>query len=282
LKAKRSFLLALVGGAALATAAGWCVAEPIQHFTRPSDLRQLSFTRPGRIAEVPVKEGDTVKAGDVLMKQDDSIEQKERETLEMLAEDDTRIEFAKLALAKAEVDLEATQFASSKEGVSPWELREAELEVKLKAASLSIAELEKRQAQADLARMEIRLKQMQLVSPMDGRVERVVLREGEAADALEKVILIVQTDPLWVDLPVPVGRTRDLRIGQKARVRYLDESDGDGRPPIEGVIIHKATMADSASGWLTVRVEFPNPRRRAAGQYVQVEFDAEVPTAKAE
>ena len=43
--------------------------------TAPSSDRILSFVQPGRIAEVNIKEGRSVKAGQVLVQQYDAVEQ---------------------------------------------------------------------------------------------------------------------------------------------------------------------------------------------------------------
>ena len=56
------------------TAAGAAAQEKIEAVTRPSQDAVLSFVLPGKIQKVLVKEGDTVKAEQVIMRQDDLVE----------------------------------------------------------------------------------------------------------------------------------------------------------------------------------------------------------------
>ncbi|NLF32328.1 MAG: efflux RND transporter periplasmic adaptor subunit [Planctomycetes bacterium] len=260
----------LVAIAAVAQPAG---AEPMDWPTRPSDMRQLSFTRPGRIAEVLVEEGDTVEAGAVLVRQDDRLEREELKILKVQAEDMTRITFAEAALEKAALDLEIARGLAPGNNVTPYELREAELEHKLKQASLEIARIEQRQAIADYEQMLIRLDQMQLAAPVHGRVERIYMRQGEASDALEKVIVVVQTDPLWVDLPVAMSEAAALKLGQQAQVQFVNETGAVDDTKAAGKVVYMASVADAGSGTLTIRVEIPNPGRRPAGGHVRVTFE---------
>ncbi|MFW6155068.1 MAG: efflux RND transporter periplasmic adaptor subunit [Planctomycetota bacterium] len=258
---------------AIAVAAAPAGAEPMDWPTRPSDMRQLSFTRPGRIAEVLVDEGDVVEPGIMLVRQDDRLEREELKILKVQAEDQTRVKFAEAGLAKAALDLEVAREVAAEDGVTPWELREAELEHKLKQASLEIARIEQQQAIADYEKMAIRLDQMQLTSPIRGRVERIFMREGESADALEKVIVVVQTDPLWVDLPVAVSEATAVEPGQQARVQFVNEAGLVDDETVMGEVVYMASVADAGSGTLTVRVEIPNPRHRPAGGHVRVTFE---------
>src|SRR5437016_208852 len=63
--------------------------------TQPSETRHLPFPTAGIIRENKVKDGTRVKAGDLLMKQDTDLDQKEAERLKVEAESDARIEAAK-------------------------------------------------------------------------------------------------------------------------------------------------------------------------------------------
>ncbi len=277
----RQAILAAVAILATTAFPGWVLAQANESFedwpTRPSDLRQLSFTQPGRIAEAFVEEGDMVNPGDALIRLDDERERKELEILQVLADDKVRVDYAAAALGQAEVDERILLSARAEEAdaVTEMELQHAHLEVQLKRASRDIAALEQTQAVVKCDQMKLMIEKMRIDSPMAGRVERIFLKEGESADALEKVIVIVQSDPLWVDLPVPVMKARGLKIGQTAQVRYAEDVlSGAKVEPMIAKIVHKASLVESGSNTLTVRVEVPNPSLRPAGERVQVAFDA--------
>src|SRR4051812_47024253 len=62
----------------------------IQGITKPSQDVTISFTRPGRVAELLVKEGDTVKSNQLVAKQDATEEQAAYDLAEAQAKDTTR------------------------------------------------------------------------------------------------------------------------------------------------------------------------------------------------
>ena len=64
-----------------ATQAGSQPNDSIEAITRPSKDPMLSFVRSGRIAQVMVKKGDVVQAGQLLVRQDDAAEQVQVEQL---------------------------------------------------------------------------------------------------------------------------------------------------------------------------------------------------------
>ena len=83
------------------------------------------------------------------------------------------------------------------------------------------------------------------------------------------------TDPLWIDVPVPLTKTKGLKNDQSAEVEFI----GSSGPAAEGKIIHIAAVADAASDTLTVRVEVANHTGRPAGEHVHVRFLASLETA---
>jgi multidrug efflux pump subunit AcrA (membrane-fusion protein) len=161
----------------------------------------------------------------------------------LLARQDDRM--AVVELAQTNVDLKRFEEAKKKGAATEWEIEHTRLK-------------------HDQLKIEVEL--MRLVSPMDGRVEEVAIDPGEAAQPLTPVIRVVKTDPLWIDVPVPLGQARGLRPKMPARVSF------PGKQQAVGHIVHVSAVADAASGTLRVRVEVPNPSRRPAGEQVTVSF----------
>jgi hypothetical protein len=92
---------------------------------------------------------------------------------------------------------------------------------------------------------------------------------GESVDAQSKgVMRIVNTDPLWVDVPVPLIQARSLWLGELAVIKFgLGKTESR-----EGLVIHIASVADPASETLWVRIEVPNQSHRPSGESVRVFF----------
>jgi RND family efflux transporter MFP subunit len=263
----RVFICAL-----LAAAAPLAAQDKIEAVTKPSQDTVLSFVRPGQVAEVLVKEGDAVKAGQVLMRQDDKAELAQMEQLKAQAEDNTRIRAGEAKLAQTRVDLKKTEGARKEGAATELEVDHAKLEVTMAELSLELAKFEQEQAKRKYQEMRLQIDRMRVVSPIDGVVERLLVEPGESVEAAGKIAQVVQIDPLWIDVAVPLAIARKLKRGESNAVAEFDGADPARRLSFNGKIIHIAAVADSASGTLTVRVECPNAARRPAGEHVYVSF----------
>ena len=116
--------------------------------------------------------------------------------------------------------------------------------------------------------IEVQVEKMRLISPIDGRIEKINVETGESINALTDVVRVVKIDPLWIDVPVPLDIATDLSILKKAIVIFPSPN----RASVEGNIIFISAVADAASGTLRVRIEVPNKSNRPAGEHVEVVF----------
>jgi RND family efflux transporter MFP subunit len=268
MKTRRMLLGWLGVPALLAVAAGLCFAEGSKAVTKPSEDRTLSFVAPGRVAKVLVKQGDEVKAGQLLVQQDNEMEQVQAEQLKAQAEDTVRVKAAEETLAQKKVEYEKLKEAYAKGAVSRWDVERARLDVSIYGLSLDLAKFNQEQDRRKYREKQAQIERMKIVCPFDGRVEKIFIEAGESADALTKVIRVVKTDPLWVDVAVPLAVGRTLKLGRTAKVTFAETDD----KPAEGKVIDVAGVADAASDTLMVRLLLPNPTHRPAGEHVNVTF----------
>jgi len=201
--------------------------EGITAITVPCADVTMSFVQPGIIAKVLVKEGDKVKAGQLLIQQD--------------------LEAAEASLAQKKVDLKRLEWAAGRGAATDLEVEHARLDVKI--------------AQIIVDRMCLR-------SPIAGTIDKIEVEVGEAVQGLADVVRVVKTDPLWIDVPVPLAKGRTLKFGQIAEVKFPDTK----KKPSKGKIIYISTVADAASSTLRVRIEVPNTLNRPAGEQVRITF----------
>jgi len=289
-------------GCALAAApgpGGPCLAAGVEAITRPSEDVTLSFVMRGQVGKLLVKEGDVIQAGEVLVIQDDEAERLQLEQLKAQAEDNTRVGAEEARCAQKQVDLRRKEEVYKKGAATGLELDTARLEATLATALLALARFEHTQNQMKYDEAKVQHDRMQLKSPIGGRVEQLFVKVGEGVDALQKVARVVKTDPLWIDVPVPLGQARSVKLGQEAQVEFPLGAWGQGgrdKPAASGAaasvaasgrVIHVAAVADAASDTLTVRVELVNPGGRPAGEHVLVSFStsdggAAVPQKSAE
>jgi len=243
--------------------------EPgIAAITAPSADITLSFVQPGRIAEINIKEGESVKAGQVLVQQYDAVERANLAQLEAASLNTLNIQAGEASLAQKQVDLKKLEKAAALNAATALEVEHAKLDVKVAELSVKLAVFELEQAQRKFDEAKIQIDNMSLKSPIDGIIEKVEFETGESVNALEDVVRVVQINPLWIDTPVPLEKARDLRYGDKTHVIF----PGSKETSVEGTIVFIGAVADAASTTLRVRIQVPNRSLRPAGEHVRVTF----------
>lgn len=258
----------IVGAMVLAVSSAAWGGESLQAITKPSHDVTLTFSHPGQVAKLLVQEGDTVKAGQAVVVQDDREEAAAMAIDKAKSEDTTEIEAQKAVLDQKEVDYKKFLWAFDHGGVkSQYEVDSARIEVVINQARLKLAQFEHEQNIRKYEQTKAGVDRMTLYSPIGGHVESTLVKVGEGVEPSTKVMRIVQTDPLWIEVPVPFAEGRQLVKGQTAKVTFSDKSVGPA------TIINVASVADSASDTLTVRVELANDKNpRPAGERVTVSF----------
>lgn len=249
----------------------------VETITKPSGDVWLAMVEPGLIVKVLVKEGAPVRVGDVLIQLDDEVRLAELESAKAEADSDTRIEAAVATLDQKKVSLERVKEAYSESVATATELDLAKLDVEIATKQLELERFVQEQSKRKVNELELRIKRTKMHSPINGTVELVAFKEGEAVDALTRVIRVVNVDPLWIDAPMPMAQAASLQKaltdGDDATVTVCF-ADADGRPDATSVctgkVIHVAQVADFGTGSRVVRVEVPNPGDRPAGEHVWV------------
>lgn len=240
----------------------------IAAITNPSADVTLSFVQPGRIERIHIKEGDAVKAGQVLAQQDDAVDRARLAQLEADSKNMTNIEAGKASLAQKKVDLQKLEIAAARNAATELEVEHAKLDVKIAELSLELALFEHEQAVRRYEEAKLQIDNMSLKSPIDGSVEKLEVETGESVNTLESVVRVVQIDPLWIDVPVPLVNASTLTCDGAAEVTFR----GHNKTSLKGRIIFIAAVADAGSGTLRVRIEVANKAKRPAGEHVTVVF----------
>ena len=242
-------------------------AVGIEAITNPSADITLSFVQPGRIAKVFPKEGDRIKAEQVIAMQDDAVAQARLVQTKALSENTTQIEASKASLQQKKIDLEKLEWAAQRNAATELEVAHAKLEVTIAEMSLKVAEFEHLQNKRKYKEELISVKNMTLKSPVSGLVEKIEVEVGESVNGLEDVIRVVRIDPLWMDVHVPLAKAKNLNINQSVNVVFPN-----GEATAKGIVVFVAAVADAASDTLRTRIEVPNKTNRSAGEHVRVIF----------
>jgi len=269
---------------------GW--AQGVEAITKPSQEVKLAFVRAGLLGKLMVKEGQIVKEGDVLVQQDDSAEQAQLEQLRAEAADMTRVKAAQAQLAQKKVDLTREQEAHAKGAAPDLEVEHADLDVKIAGFQLDVEQFQRKQDALKAKALECEIERMRIKSPINGRVEEIMIHQGESGDALAKVLRIVNIDPLWTDVPMPLAQARKFQEALEqhreatVEVRFgAIPARGEAKPApaltVKGKVIFLAAVAEAGSNTRMVRVEVPNPTARPAGEHVEVIVPSDTPAATA-
>jgi len=264
---KRTALVAVVIGHSLAAPVLTTEPDPgIRAITRPSADKTLSFVQPGRVTEVLFKEGAQVKAGQILVQLDDALEQAQLAQILAQSQDTTQVRASDASLEQKKVDLRRLEKAAERNAATELEVEHARLEVKIADLSLELAQFEHRQAGLKLQEVQVRVEMMRIRNPVDSRVEEVFIEAGESVNALDKVIRVVQTDPLWIDASIPIVRAATLRPGSTVTVEFPMPNPVSA----QGRVVFIDAVADAASETIKARIEVPNTAGRPAGEHVKV------------
>jgi RND family efflux transporter MFP subunit len=185
----------------------------------------------GVVAEVPVNEGDTVKAGQLVARLDDSA--------------------AKAALAEAEANYRFKQIQLKRLG----ELRRNN---SVTEAEVEAAEAEAQATQARLVAVHHALEKTRVVAPCDGVVSEVAARPGELARDGSVLVKVVDMSKLALTFNLPDQYLPRVKAGQAVSVTVASVADASFNATIASV----APVVRSGSGTVGVRARFDDTKGR--------------------
>ncbi len=193
----------------------------------------VATNRPGRVAEVAVREGDLVEKGQLLARIDTT------ELLAQKAEAEAAIERARegehLATARvaeresearlARIQLERTRQLAERSVVSQQQLDEIGARAETAGASRRGAEEEVHaakaaihQAEANLARIQVEIDESTIRSPIAGRVLYRLAEPGEVLAVGGKIVTVLDLNDLYMTIFLPTEEAGRVGIGAEARI----------------------------------------------------------------
>lgn len=252
------------------TLAGQSLAEVSAVTTARYD-RKLAFKESGTVFSLPVKRGSVVKKGDILIQ----LEDREGESLVALyklrAESDVEVQSAAAKYELSQVEEKRVKDLLQKGSATSYEAEKARVSALVAKLEWDLARQQHMETRLQLEQAEARHERFIMRAPIDGRVEAILVAEGEAVETGKPVLRLVATDPLWIDAPVPIEDTvkNKMKTGDPA---WIQTKLAGSNQYLKGEIIFIADVAEAASGTRTVQIEVPNKQGLPAGEPVVVTF----------
>lgn len=216
---------------AVAVAVRRSVAEPVEQVfvaegqAQPDRNTMIRAETSGTIKEIPVRKGDMVEAGQLIVRFDTSGPEADLQSAQQ--------EFAR---AQREFD-NATSLLER--GVSTAD-RLAQARASLAAAKAGVSS-----AEDALDHTEIR-------APFAGRLEALGINRGEFVASGAEVGRVVDNTPLTIRIQIPQQSLRDIKAGQDADVAFITGETAKGRVAFVG------SSADTETRTFTAEIEVPN------------------------
>ncbi|MGY4422959.1 membrane fusion protein (multidrug efflux system) [Bradyrhizobium sp. JR6.1] len=271
-----------------ATAAVQAPEPDVSVVTVKQQARAMVRELPGRIAPTRVSEvrprvsgivvnrmfhqGSEVKVGDPLYQIDPRPFEVELQSTEA-------------ALARAKAVLEQTSLQARRIATLTNQRATSEAENEKAIANLKQAEADVQGREADVARARLNLDYATIRAPIDGIIGAAVISEGALVVQNDAASLatIQQLDPIYADFQQSVTEMNQLRRAFESGDLDRIEADAmkvrlvldDGSIyPVPGKLLFSDAKVDAHTGQVTLRGEFPNPKRvLLPGMYVRVQIE---------
>jgi membrane fusion protein, multidrug efflux system len=205
---------------------------------RPGGGAKLAAPIAGIVVAIHAIEGQSVKAGDVVVQLDDRM--------------------AQAAVDKARHALEFAQQTVNRQN-RLFTFSATSMQMKQEAEQRLAA------ARAELASTQAAVAQVQLASPLDGVVARINVQPGQTVDLNTVVAEVIDLKRLVATVSVPADEAKQLRPGQIADI-FADYAN---EPSTTGSVSFVGPSVDLKTAAAPVRLALPEDSGMRPGQFVR-------------
>lgn len=239
----------------------------VQGVSRPIYNAQLSFPLPGSVYAILVKSGQAVKEGELLMHLDSRAEDSRLALLDSEIANTIKIRTLTTRIDQAYLDMQRYEGALREKAATVMEYQHAKLGHNLSILALEEEKFRIEQLKRSKEELTAQRDRMYLYAPCDGYVEKVLVERGMAVDRNVPALHLVSTDPLLVELTLPVEEALRLKQGDPVEVRQPGSET-----VLPGVVAHIARIAVLSNRTLKVSVHVSNSQGMPAGLMVNALF----------
>ncbi len=185
----------------------------------------------GRVEKIFKQEGDTLRAGDLIVELDAAELKAQRDVAAAqidAAKRDAEAQAAQLEFLRA--DARRQQDLMKSRAVSPNEMERALSAANAQEKNAAAATVRIEQMKAQLAAIDAQLQEMQVVAPGDSVLEILSVKIGDVLPPNREVATLILPQHLWVRVYVPETWLGLIKLGDVVRVRVdsFPEKDFSG------------------------------------------------------
>ena len=246
----------------------------MQGVSRPIYDAELSFSVAGAVVDIPVKQGQMVKKGTLLMSLDTQVEDSRIAQIDEELNSNIKLRILEARIAQAKLDKNRFEQALRSNAATLMEVQHARLGLALSVLSLEEEQFRLKQLKHTRVELAAYRNKMTLHAVCDGIVEDVFVEKGMSVGSNIKAIRFVAIDPLLVELTLPIEVASRLKAGDKVDV-FLPRNIAthhDEENKLVGEIVQVAKIGVLSNRTLKVRIHVPNPEGIPAGLMVRVRF----------
>jgi RND family efflux transporter MFP subunit len=270
-------LTTLLSGLAATPAAAQAPAAPAaekdhQCLIEPNQRIEIRSPATAVIERVLVERGAQVRAGEVLVLLDSSVEQAALVGARQRADSQSELQVAQARVEYAREKFRRREDLREQNYITAQDRDEAKAELKVAEAELALALDNRKLAGHEAQRLDAVLRQRELRAPFAGVVTDRLQQPGELAftgEGARPILKLAQTNPLRVEVVLPVALIGSIKPGRSAEIVPESPLKGSWRATVKVV----DRVVDSASGSFGVRLELANPNGEIpAGVKCRVRF----------
>lgn len=201
----------------------------------------------GRVVQLRVKEGDTVKQGDIIayIDQRDLLAQKAQaeaniKALQAQVRQSGVVTDLQDSTSKSQVDTASAGLDSAQSSVSSAQAGLLQTDANLAATDAAQKKLEA--AQAQLQQIEVSLDETEIKAPFDGIITAKYIEEGSMISLGTPLVALQDPNDNWVDFKIPETKLKDFHLGQ-----ILTMQARDGVTRVQGTITDISQKSEFAT-----------------------------------
>lgn len=233
-------------------------AQVVHSFTEPYEQREVAASEPGAVSKTFVKEGQRVKAGDILAELANGDLRQKLRLAKLRASSEHKVNSAK-AMVQVRLRQRDTLVPMLDSGhANQAEVEKAILDYAIVYSELQSAKLALEEHRIEYALIQAEIDRRTIKSPINGFVTEIHRRSGEYIAAAEpKFATIAQLDRLKVRFYLLAETAQELRAGQQVSL-LLETGDRANKQDIAGQVDFVSPITNPDSGTTRVDVVIEN------------------------